>query len=589
MGDKLLSYCEFVLRRQILLLASTKIRGQRTIPRDFRAKLPFDNFIKRSFRRLAILARKFMTDSYSNNHVSLNDADPPSDPDFDVSDFERELVVRPMVIEDYDALVAIQKKCFGDMETWEKAQIESQLERFAEGQIVVECDGKVVASSSSVMLDYDDELEWCNWKKISDSGFIRNHQPHGDTMYGIEIMVDPEYRGMRLSRRLYDARKEVCRNRNVEQMIVGGRIPGYHEHSATLRASEYVDRVINKSIYDPVLTAQISNGFSLQGLLSNYLPSDTESCGYATFLEWRNLDYAPKSKRRHRRAVSPVRIGAVQYQMRSINDFDEFARQIRYFVDVAGDYKCDFLLFPELVTLQLLSIMHAMRPGEAARKLAEYTPQLLELFADLAVKFDTNIIAGSQFIVEDERLYNVAFLFHRDGGIDKQYKLHITPSEKRWWGVEGGPSLEVFDTDCGKVSIQICYDCEFPELGRMAAAQGADIIFVPFNTDTKNGYLRVRTCAHARCIENDVYVAIAGCTGNLPFVENADIHYAQTAILTPCDITFAREGIGAEANANIETVIIHDVDLELLHRHRENGSVTNLKDRRTDLYDVKTL
>nr|WP_315853878.1 nitrilase-related carbon-nitrogen hydrolase [Crateriforma spongiae] len=170
--------------------------------------------------------------------------------------------------------------------------------------------------------------------------------------------------------------------------------------------------------------------------------------------------------------------------------------------------------------------------------------------------------------------------------MDKQYKLHITPSEQRWWGVEAGNELGVFDTDCGKVSIQICYDCEFPELGRIAADQGANLIFVPFNTDTRSGYLRVRQCAAARCIENEVFVAIAGCTGNLPFVENADIHYAQSAILTPCDVTFARDGIGAQANENIETVIIHDVDLELLRRHRIGGTVRNWNDRRTDLYDV---
>jgi predicted amidohydrolase len=372
-------------------------------------------------------------------------------------------------------------------------------------------------------------------------------------------------------------------------MIVGGRIPGYHKYANTIKASEYVDRVINKAIYDPVLTAQIANGFSLQGLLSNYLPSDQDSCGYATFLEWRNLEYAPASKRRYRRTVRPVRIGAVQYQMRSVADFDEFTSQITYFVDVAGDYKCDFLLFPELFSTQLLSIIPALRPGQAARKLSEFTPRILELFAELAVKFDTNIIAGSHFVVEDERLYNIAFLFHRDGRIDRQYKLHITPSEHHWWGVIGGPSLEVFDTDCGKVSIQVCYDCEFPELGRIAAQQGADIIFVPFNTDTRNGYQRVRTCAAARSVENDVYVAIAGCTGNLPFVENADIHYAQSAILTPCDVAFPRDGIGSEANPNIETIIIHDVDLELLRRHRENGSVTNWKDRRTDIYEVSSI
>jgi len=505
---------------------------------------------------------------------------------WELSDFERKLVVRPMRREDHPKLVALQKKCFADMQPWRAEQIASQIEHFPDGQIVLEVDGRLVASSSSLIVAYDSDLEWHDYKKVADDGMIRNHEEDGDTLYGIEIMVDPEFRGMRLSRRLYEARKTLCRSRNLARMIVGGRIPGYHRYADSMSATEYIERVTNKSLFDPVLSAQLANGFSIQGLIKNYLPSDTESCGYATFLEWRNLEHVSAGRRRFRRTVRPVRIGAVQYQMRAVADFDEFARQARYFTDVAGDYRCDFLLFPELFTTQLLSFLPAQRPGQAARTLAEFTPQYLELFSDLAVKYNTNLIGGSQFVVEDEILYNVSFLFHRDGRIDKQYKLHITPSERRWWGVEGGPGLEIFETDCGRVSIQICYDCEFPELARIAAGRGANIIFVPYNTDTRNGYLRVRTCAAARCIENDVYVAIAGCTGNLPFVENADIHYAQSAILTPADVTFAREGIGAEANPNIETVIIHDVDLELLRRHRVQGSVTNWNDRRKDLYHL---
>ncbi|MDM4014990.1 bifunctional GNAT family N-acetyltransferase/carbon-nitrogen hydrolase family protein [Roseiconus lacunae] len=504
----------------------------------------------------------------------------------DLNEYETQLVVRPMKIDDFERLVEMQRKCFPAMQPWGRDQIESQLERFPEGQVVVEIDGVVVASSSSLRLNYDDHQEWHDWKKSADGGYIRNHQPDGDVLYGIEIMVDPDYRGMRLSRRLYDARKEYCVVHNIRRMIVGGRLPGYHKHADAMKASEYVDRVMNKAIYDPVLTAQIANGFSLQGLIPNYLPSDVESCGYATYLEWRNLDFMPKSKRTLRRIVDSVRIGAVQYEMRAIDDFDDLAKQVKYFVDVAGDYKCDFVLFPELFSVQLLSTLPNMRPGEGARRLAEFTPQLLELLAELAVAYDVNLIGGSHLVVENERLFNVAYLCHRDGRIDKQYKLHITPAERRWWGVEPGDRLDVFDTDCGKISIQICYDVEFPELSRLAVQQGANLIFVPFNTDTRNGYLRVRHCAAARCIENEVYVAIAGCTGNLPFVENADIHYAQSSILTPCDVTFARDGIGAQANENIESVVIHDVDLELLRRHRVSGSVRNWNDRRTDLYEV---
>jgi predicted amidohydrolase len=228
--------------------------------------------------------------------------------------------------------------------------------------------------------------------------------------------------------------------------------------------------------------------------------------------------------------------------MRRIRNFDEFATQCRYFADVGSDYKADFLLFPELVTTQLLSCIKVKRPGLAARKLAEFTPRYLELFSQLAIRHNINIIGGSQFTVEDEHLYNVSYLFRRDGRLGKQYKLHVTPSERRWWGVSPGSQVEVFDTDRGKIAILICYDIEFPELSRIAAAKGAQIVFVSFNTDERTAYLRVRYCAQARCIENQLFVAIAGCTGNLPFVQNADIHYAQSGILSPSDICFSRDG-----------------------------------------------
>jgi predicted amidohydrolase len=204
----------------------------------------------------------------------------------------------------------------------------------------------------------------------------------------------------------------------------------------------------------------------------------------------------------------------------------------------------------------------------------------------MSVKYDVNVIGGSQFVVEQETLYNVAFLFQRDGSIKRQYKLHVTPSERKWWGVSGGSRLEVFETDCGRINIQICYDIEFPELSRIAARKGAELVFVPYNTDTRHGHLRVRHCAQARCIENHLYVATAGCTGNLPFVENADIHYAQSGIYTPSDVAFARDAVAAECSPNVEMVIIHDLDLELLRYHREEGAVQNWKDRRGDYYRV---
>jgi predicted amidohydrolase len=152
--------------------------------------------------------------------------------------------------------------------------------------------------------------------------------------------------------------------------------------------------------------------------------------------------------------------------------------------------------------------------------------------------------------------------------------------------VQPGDTLRTFDTDRGRIAILMGYDIEFPELARIAVDQGADILFVPINADERQAYLRMRYCAQARCIENSVYAVLAGCVGNLPDVEHADIHYAQSAILTPSDFYFSRDGVAAECEANIETVIFAELDLALLARHRRKGSVRNWEDRRTDLYRI---
>ncbi|MBU1095267.1 MAG: carbon-nitrogen hydrolase [Ignavibacteriae bacterium HGW-Ignavibacteriae-2] len=500
--------------------------------------------------------------------------------------FQKKIIVRNLKIDDYNDLVKLQLKCFPGMQPWKIEQIESQLKIFPEGQIIVEYRNKVIASSSSLILDMDIYEDEHSWYDISNKGFITNHNPEGDTLYGIEIMVDPQYRGMKLARRLYEARKELARNNNLKMIVIGGRIPGFREYKKSMSVEDYIDKVSRKVIYDSVLTTQMSNGFALKRLIPDYLESDSESAGYATLLEWTNLNYSPHPKRRYY-SSQPVRICVVQYRMRKIDNFSEFARQCEYFVDVASGYKSDFVLFPELLTTHLLSFIENKRPGLAARELTNYTSEYLDLFTNLALKHNVNIIGGSHFINEDDHLYNVSFLFKRNGEIGKQYKIHITPNERKWWGVEPGDKIEVFDTDVGKIAIQICYDIEFPELCRRAVEKGAKIIFVPFCTDERKGYLRVRYCAQARCIENQVYVAMAGTVGNLPEVENMDIQYAQSAILTPSDFAFARDGIAAECTPNVETVVIHDVDLEVLRRGRRSGTTLNLNDRRQDLYTIK--
>ncbi len=500
--------------------------------------------------------------------------------------FETNLVVRGLKSTDFDHLIALQKRCFPGMKTWTKEHLDSQLKHFARGQIVIEYDGRLAATSASLVIDFDEYADNHSWAEIADSGYIRNHDPEGDTLYGIEIMVDPDFRGMKLARRLYEARKQLCMELSLKRIVVGGRIPGYTEHQEELTAREYVERVVSKDTYDPVLTAQLANGFVLKRLIRSYLTDDKASDGWATLLEWVNIDYQPNERKRMLKS-KPVRLCAVQYKMRHIHSFDDFARQCRFFVDAASGYRSDFVVFPELLTTQMLSFSPNRIPSEAVRHLAELTPDYLELFARLALEYNINIVGGSHFSYENEELLNIAYLFHRDGRIDQQPKLHITPNERRWWGVQPGDELKVFDTDVGKVAIHVCYDVEFPELSRLAVERGARILFVPFCTDERQGYLRVRYCAQARCVENQVYAVISGTVGNLPEVENMDIQYAQSAILTPSDFTFSRDGIGAECTPNIETLVIHDVDLEVLERFRQKGTVTNWLDRRTDIYETR--
>ena len=201
--------------------------------------------------------------------------------------------------------------------------------------------------------------------------------------------------------------------------------------------------------------------------------------------------------------------------------------------------------------------------------------------------YNINIITGSMPEVVRSKLYNVGYLCRRDGSIERYEKLHVTPDEAKVWGMQNGSRLQSFDTDCGKIGILICYDSEFPELSRLLADDGMDILFVPFLTDTQNGYSRVRLCAQARAIENECYVAIAGSVGNLPKVHNMDIQYAQSAVFTPCDFSFPNNGVKAETTPNTEMILVADVDLDLLRELHSFGAVRNLKDRRKDFYRLE--
>lgn len=497
------------------------------------------------------------------------------------------LTLRNLQPEDYDGVRGVMAEAYARMGgPWRKSEFMTLLSLFPEGQICIEDKGSVVSAALTLIIDYSNLERDHSYEDIVSGGKFESHDDDGDYLYGIDLFVRKDFRGMRLGRRLYDARKELCEKLNLKGIIVGGRIPGYSRYHKEMSPNEYIRKVKNREITDKVLTFQMANDFHPKRAIKNYIPEDEASKSHAVFLVWDNIFYEPKKKHVWGRK-SNVRLGAAQWQMRQFLSMDDLLHQVEFFVDTVSGYNADLILFPELFNAPLLSQFNQDDPPQAMRNLAEYTDQLREEMLKMALSYNINIVAGSLPKCDGGNLYNVSILCRRDGTWDHQYKLHITPDEAEYWGLKGGQDLKIFDTDVGKIGILICYDVEFPELSRVLADKGMKILLVPFWTDTKNGYLRIRRCAQARAIENECYVAISGSVGNLPRVENMDIQYSQSAIFTPSDFAFPHDAIAAEATPNTEMTLIADVDLDLLKELRKHGSVRNLESRRKDLYHIQ--
>ena len=426
-----------------------------------------------------------------------------------------------LTLEDYQELKAAMIQAYVTMPDmyWREEQIKILIDRFPEGQVVVKVNNQIAGCALSIILDYNEFDEHHTYEDITGNYTFSTHTNDGDVLYGIDVFIKPDFRGLRLGRRLYDYRKELCERLNLRGVAFGGRIPNYHQYKDSMTPKEYIDKVRKKEIHDPVLNFQISNDFHPAKILKNYLKGDAASDDYAVLLEWDNVLYEKRTKKPST-IKKVVRLGLVQWQMRPYKDLDELMHQVEFFVDAVSGYRSDFALFPEFFMSPLMA-------------------------------------------------------------------ENVTPDEAKVWGLQGGNSFKVFDTDCGKIGILICYDSEFPELSRLLADEGMDILFIPFLTDTQNGFSRVRNCAQARAIENECYVAIAGSVGNLPKVHNMDMQYAQSMVFTPCDFAFPANGIKAEATPNTEMVLICDVDIDLLRQLNLFGSVRNLRDRRKDIFDLK--
>ncbi len=504
------------------------------------------------------------------------------------------LKIRRWRKEDIPGILECHRAAYNDYEEkalYDQRLYEMQLNAFPEGQFLAEIDGKIVGYATSLIVQLDDDTQWYTYNEITGSGTFSTHDPSGDTLYGADIAVHPDYRGRGVAAQLYVWRRKLLKRYNLRRMVAYGRLPGYQDYAGKITAQEYVDLVRRSELKDPALNAHLKAGYQVKRILFDYF-KDESSMHYCTFLEMPNPDYIPEKRRIAaaplRRPVRKIRVCAAQYQMRKIACWEDFEQNVEFFVDTAATYHCHFLLMPELFSAQLFSTFPSnLDDRQAVSELANLTERYREMFRQKARQHRLYIIGGSHPTSRDGKIYNVAHFFTPSGNVYTQDKLHITPFERRVWGIQPGEGLKIFDTPYGRIAIQVCYDIEFPEMTRLLALAGAEVIFVPFSTDEKKSYYRVRYAAHARAIENYIYVVLAGNVGNLPTVRSYLINYGQSAILTPSDFAFPLMAIQGEAEPNIETVVISELDLTSLVQQRESANTRPLHDRRVDLFDLR--
>lgn len=276
-----------------------------------------------------------------------------------------------------------------------------------------------------------------------------------------------------------------------------------------------------------------------------------------------------------------IRVAALQYLIRPVRSFDEFRDQVSALVETAADYDCELVVFPEYFSVQLLTLGNVKRPMPAQiRDLAAQAPRFLDVMTELARASKLYVVAGTIPVIQPETdtVQNVSYVIGPTGDVGSQGKLQMTRFETEEWMVSPSSKLSIFETSFGRMAVAICYDVEFPEVARAAARHGAHILVVPSCTDDRQGFLRVRYCAHARAIENQMYVIHSPTVGSLPMVPAVHLNYGQASILTPSDFPFARDGILAEGNINQEMMVIGELNLSTILESRTRGTVLPLLD-----------
>jgi len=353
------------------------------------------------------------------------------------------ITIRQWQETDIPQIVACHKAVYGDLyegdDLYGRRLYAMQFAAFPEGQFLAEIESTVVGYTTSIIVQLDDEEEPYTYQEITGMGTFSTHTYSGDTLYGADVAVHPDFRRGGVSKRLYQKRRQLLQKYNLRRMVAYGRIPDYHLVSGKMTAEAYVAQVVAGEMWDSALKAHLDAGYSVKRVLLDFV-EDEKSLNYATWLELPNPAYKPERRQiaapALKRPTRTIRVCAAQYLMRPIQTWAEFEQQVTFFAMSADTYHCHFLLMPELFTVQLFTLMSTdLDAKTAAHQLAGFHEDYVALFTRLARRYGLYIIGGTIPTERDGKLYNVAHLFSPSGNVYTQDKLHVTPYERDFWDI----------------------------------------------------------------------------------------------------------------------------------------------------------
>jgi GNAT superfamily N-acetyltransferase len=184
------------------------------------------------------------------------------------------LIVQHMLPEHAQQLEALQKIVFptlADDELINAKHYLKHLELFPEGQFVITDMDKVIGMTTTMLSSFDFSDYHHTFKETIAGGWMTNHNPHGDWLYGLDIGVHPNYRGLGLARILYRARHEIAKQLHLKGQLTVGMMSGYGAVSNKISGEEYYKELIGRKRFDPTISTQMKIGFEPVALIADYV------------------------------------------------------------------------------------------------------------------------------------------------------------------------------------------------------------------------------------------------------------------------------------------------------------------------------